>query len=149
MENYYPISVHLILLNNSCILLQKRKDTGYADNLYGLPAGKINPNESATQAMIREAKEELGIHLKVEWLELGSIVHGRDDQREGVAFFFKASKYEGVIENKEPDKCACLKFFDLNSLPSDFIPYMKTGIENTLKGVFFSEFGWKNNKILS
>lgn len=142
MENYYPISVHLILLQNDRILLQKRKNTGYADNLYGLPAGKIDPNESATQAMIREAKEELGICLKTSWLELTSIVHGKDSGREGVAFFFKTSQYEGVIENKEPDKCEYLKFFQIQALPDGLVPYMKCGIENTLNKIIFSEFGW-------
>ncbi len=142
MQNYCAISVHLILLKDNKILLQKRKNTGYADALYGLPAGKINPNESATKAMIREAKEELGIHLRASWLELTSIVHGKEDEGDGIAFFFKTIQYEGVIENKEPDKCEHLKFFHLDSLPIELIPYMRCGIQNTLNKIVFSEFGW-------
>ncbi len=142
-EKFYPISVCLILIQNGQILLQKRKNTGYADDLYGLPAGKINPpNESATQAVIREAKEELGIDIETAWLEFTSIIHGKDCGREGAAFFFKASKYEGSIQNKEPDKCAYLKFFALEALPKQMIPYMRQGMENTLNGISFSEIGW-------
>ncbi len=142
MHHCHILSVHLILLKNHEILFQKRKNTGYSDALYGLPAGKIDPNERATQAMIREAREELGIHLKPSWLELTSIVHGKEDEREGVAFFFKAIQYEGIIENKEPDKCERLQFFHPDSLPVELIPYMRCGIENTINKVIFSEFGW-------
>jgi hypothetical protein len=37
--------------------------------------------------MIREAKEELEIHLESKWLELTSIIHKKNPQRKGVAFF--------------------------------------------------------------
>lgn len=142
-DKFYPISVCLILIQKDQILLQKRKNTGYADDLYGLPTGKINPpNESATQAMIREAKEELGIHLEPLWLTFTSVVYAKDCGREGAAFFFKASQYEGTIQNKEPDKCDHLKFFPLKALPKQMIPYMRCGLENAFNGISFSEFGW-------
>lgn len=142
-EKFYPISVCLILIEDGQILLQKRKNTGYADGLYGLPTGKIHPpNESATKAMIREAKEELGIHLEPRWLKFTTVVHGKDVAREGIALFFKTSHYEDILQNQEPDKCDHLKFFHLEALPKELIPYMRCGIENTLKGVSFSEHGW-------
>lgn len=142
-EKFYPISVCLILIEDGQILLQKRKNTGYADGLYGLSTGKIHPpNESATQGLIREAKEELGIHLEASWLEFTSAIHGKSHGREGIALFFKISRYEGIIQNKEPDKCDHLKFFHLETLPKELIPYMRCGIENTLNGVSFAEYGW-------
>ena len=57
------------------ILLSKRKNTGYKDGEYELPGGHLEENEDLYEAMIREAKEELGISLKRENLKIVHIMH--------------------------------------------------------------------------
>ncbi|WOE51888.1 NUDIX domain-containing protein [Sulfuracidifex metallicus] len=52
------------------MLLQLRKNTGYRDGWWSVVAGHVEAKESATSAMIREAKEEAGIALRPEDLIL-------------------------------------------------------------------------------
>jgi 8-oxo-dGTP diphosphatase len=145
-----PVAIHLILIKNNEILLLKRKNTGFADGMWGVPSGCVDGNECVTKAMIREAKEETGINLLRDSLQVSSVMHRKaSDDWESIAFFFRASEYSGEIENCEPEKCEELRFFPLNNLPKLIIPYVKHGIENTMKGQVFSEFGWEENLVIS
>ena len=67
----FPISVQLLLENQDKILLMKRKNTGYEDGKYSLPGGHVEANEEIRKALVREAKEEIGINIKREDLKLG------------------------------------------------------------------------------
>ena len=50
---------------NTEILLQKRKNTGYMDNMYDMAcSGHLEKGESLSQAIIREAKEKIGIEIQ-------------------------------------------------------------------------------------
>ena len=55
------VAVHLILIENNKILLQRRYNTGYEDGNYGFVSGHIDGGESVIHAMKREAMEEAGI----------------------------------------------------------------------------------------
>jgi 8-oxo-dGTP diphosphatase len=140
-----PVAVHLVLIENDQLLLMRRYNTGYADGMYALPAGCIDGGESVTQAMIREAKEEIGITLKPEWLSVSTVMHRKEakDSWESIVLFFTLSHYEGSIHNCEPEKCDDLRFFPLNHLPTNLVPYVKQGLINTQRNIPFSEFGWQ------
>ena len=57
-------SVYLIIRNaKNEILLQRRQGTKLWPNFLALPAGHIDEGENAYDAVIREAKEELGIDI--------------------------------------------------------------------------------------
>ncbi len=139
-----PVAVHLFLIENDSLLLMRRQNTGFADGLYCPPAGCIEGNETVTNAMIREAQEEIGIILKPEWLKVSTILHrkGDRDNWESIVLFFTVSHYEGKIANCEPDKCDDVRFFPLNNLPENLVPYVREGFKLTLKGIPFGEFGW-------
>lgn len=49
----------LIINKNDEILLLKRKNTGYYDGGYSLPAGHVEDGEFASIAIVKEMKEEL------------------------------------------------------------------------------------------
>ena len=60
-------SIYLIIRNKKQqILLQRRQGTKLWPGFLALPAGHIDVNENASEAAVREAKEELGITIKVE-----------------------------------------------------------------------------------
>lgn len=63
-------SVYLILIKDNKILLLRRYNTGFMDGYYSFPAGHVEPNETLTQAMVREAKEEIGIDVNQKDLKL-------------------------------------------------------------------------------
>lgn len=58
-----PVAVHLFLVKDDKILLLRRSNTGYEDEMYSIVAGHIDGDEDAKTAMIREAREEAGIEI--------------------------------------------------------------------------------------
>ena len=65
MKSKFRCAVHLILINQNKILVQKRKGTKLWPGYYGLPAGHIEIGENQYEALIREVKEELGVEIKI------------------------------------------------------------------------------------
>lgn len=141
-ERFKLISAcHLLLVKENQILLIRRFNTGYRDGFYSVVAGHLDGNESAKTAMAREAKEEAGIDIDENNLKFASVMHRKSDD-ERIDFFFFTDKWNGKIKNKEPHKCDDLKWFDLEKLPDNIVPYVKKGIENYKKQKGFDQFGW-------
>ena len=137
-----PVSVHLMLINDNKILLMRRKDTGFADGFYSMPAGKLEPKESVQNAIIREVEEEININIKNETLKTIQVMNRNGSDRERIDYFFTVDRWSGEIKNNEPNKCDDLKWFDINNLPENTIPYIKEAINNYNKKIKFSLFGW-------
>ncbi len=135
------VSVYLILRRNDEVLFLLRKNTGYCDGYYGLIAGHVDEGEGATKAMIREAREEAGIELRLDQVKPVHIMH-RFGNRNNVDIFFDCSDWPGAVCNREPDKCEALQFFSLDSLPSNCIDYIRMALSDVSQGKFFSEVGW-------
>ena len=57
------VAVHLILVQDSKVLLLRRYNTGYEDGNYGVVAGHLERDEEIVAAMVREAREEAGIEI--------------------------------------------------------------------------------------
>jgi 8-oxo-dGTP diphosphatase len=139
-----PVAAYLVVKQEDKVLLLKRLNTGFYDGHWSLIAGCLDGNESVVDAVIREAKEEASIEVNREDLSTPTVLHrkGNDEMWEALIFFFVTTNYKGVIKNNEPDKCESLDFFSLDALPSNMIPYVKTGLHAALKGISFLEYGW-------
>lgn len=135
------VNVYLILQNKDQILLQLRQNTGYLDHHWSLPAGHVEPKEAATTAMIREAQEELDIHIHPENLKVIHIMH-RKTNRMNVDVFFSCTQWEGKPVNSEPKKCKKIAFFPLNNLPYPMVEYNTFVLEAWARGQFYSEWGF-------
>jgi len=136
-----PLEVHLILIQNDKILMLRRYNTGYEDGNYSLVAGHVEENENATDAIIREAKEESGILITRENIVLSHVMH-RYAHGARMSLFYVANIYDGKITNEEPHKCDDLSWKDIENIPDNTIPYIKTAILNSFNGINYSEFGW-------
>jgi 8-oxo-dGTP diphosphatase len=134
---------YLVLIKENKILLLRRFNTGYEDGKYSMVAGHVDPNETFTNCIIREAKEEAGIIIKNSALEVVHVMHRKSiDDEERIDIFLLAKNYDGEIENKEPNKCDDLSWFDLDNLPENTILHIKEAITNIKNKKFYSEYNW-------
>jgi ADP-ribose pyrophosphatase YjhB (NUDIX family) len=137
-------AVLLFLVKDDSILLMRRFNTGWADGSYTVPSGHIDGNESVTVAMAREAKEEVNITVQPNDLEFTHVLHriNHEAGREYIDFFFVAHKWEGAPKINEPNKCDEVKWFSIDNLPENTVPFVRDVITFYKSGCRFSEVGW-------
>ena len=134
-------AVHLFLLRQEEILLLRRYNTGYEDGNYSVPAGHLDGGETVFSAACREAYEETGIVIAPADLSVAGVMH-RKSSEERVDFFLAATKWQGILSNREPEKCDQLRWADARSLPGNMVPYVQKAIRNYQQGLWFDTFGW-------
>lgn len=127
------VAAYIILVKENQVLMLKRANTGYHDGDYSLPSGHIENGEFPDQAAIREAKEEIGIQIKD--LKFVTVLYSDDNY---ACFFFEVNHWIGDVKNCEEDKCDDLSWFDLDKLPENIAPEVKTGLENFRQKRYYS-----------
>ena len=132
------VAVHLILTNDrgECLFL-RRFNTGYKDGEYGLVSGHVEEGEDLKNAMIREAREEVGITLSSDDLDVIGVIPSLP--KSYVYFFLHTDTWSGNVKNMEPHKCDDMRWFDLHALPENTVFYVNQAVENYLEGRWFSE----------
>jgi ADP-ribose pyrophosphatase YjhB (NUDIX family) len=138
----YVGASYLVLIRDGKILLGRRYNTGFKDGEYGLPAGHLDGNETAREGGAREVREEIGIEIAPEDMTVVHVMHRKAAHDERIDFFITASRYEGAIENREPEKCDDLAWFSLDALPENIIDYVRFALEQIREGKVYSEYGW-------
>jgi 8-oxo-dGTP diphosphatase len=144
-ERFKPYAAaYLVLIKDGQALLLRRFNTGYQDGNYSLVAGHLDGGETAKQCIIREAKEEAGISMRPEDLEVVHVMHRLSIDKEYFDIYLRAEKWTGDVANLEPGKCDELRWCDLSNLPDNTLPEVKFALENINKHVHYSELGWVN-----
>ena len=101
---FYAAVYGIIRNNEGKILTIKRRNTGYLDWWYGLPAGHVEDTEALVDSIQREIMEEVWLRVEPENLKLIHTSHRVDKDRIYFDFFFKVETYTGTPTNTEPDK---------------------------------------------
>lgn len=141
-ERYKAIvDVHMFLLRDGKVLLGRRQNTGYHDGDFHLHAGHLEADETLVDALVREAGEELGIEVHRDEARLAYILH-HYSKGGRIGVFFSVPSWSGELRNMEPDKCSALEWFDINTLPSNMVPYAKFALQDFAKGESFGMYGW-------
>lgn len=136
---------YLILKQENKILLTRRFNTGFEDGQYSMIAGHVDQGETFSEGMIREAQEEAGIILNPNDIQLVHMMHRKShvNAEERIDAYFLARTWSGELTNKEPHKCDDFSWFDMENLPENIIPYIKTALEYIKQDISYSEYGWK------
>lgn len=133
-------AVYLIPRDGNKVLLSLRQNTGWKDGWFSLVAGHVDGGEAAELAMIREAKEEIGIDIRPEDLRHVYTMHrlGDDPNDEYVDVGFECKWWTGEITNCEPEKCGELRWVDVSNLPENVLEHVRVVLENYPKGITYS-----------
>ena len=139
----FNAAVYLIVKKEDKVLMMRRFNTGWMDGMYTLPAGHIEENETAQQAISREAKEETDLDISLEDLTIVHTMHRKSDWgREYFDMFAEAKSYSGEAKINEPDKCDEIGWFSIDSLPENTLPYVKEVLSQIAKGNHYSNYGF-------
>ena len=147
MEDRFRIkcAVYLIVLNDKKVLCGIRKNSGWRDGYYTLPAGHIMEGEGAIEACLRESKEEAGLELQVEDIKFAHLHMQKGDKDRGDEYFdvyFITENYTGPVVNLEPDKNEGFVWLDINNLPENVVPTVKIALSHFIRNKPYSEDGF-------
>lgn len=134
-------AVHLFLIRDGRVLLLRRFQTGYEDGNYSVVAGHLDGDETVVGAALREAREEIGLELAPEDVQVVGVMHRRSND-ERIDWFVACSRWQGEPSNAEPDHCDELRWADPAALPHNVIPYVRRALDNYLAGRWFDSFGF-------
>jgi len=130
------VGVGVIVAYDGLVLLEKREDCG----MWGCPGGRIDPGESITQTAIRETKEETNIDIKVDRLfgiytdpQYGTVRRylGDSYSQQIIDIYLLARPLS--FEIKKSPESLDVKFFELNDLPPNIVPYSTEVIDDYKK----------------
>lgn len=125
----------LIFNKKGEILLQKRG--GESKNEVGIwskPGGAVDFGETAKKALKREVLEETGLKIEI-WGLLPHTDHIIEkDKQHWVALNYLSNSVVDNFENKEPQKCSKMQWFNLSDLPKNLTQTTKEAVENYSKG---------------
>lgn len=141
MRNTAIPAAYLFLEKDGAYLIARRANTGYQDGFYQVPAGHIEMGELPSEAIIREAKEEVGIDIDPKDLRLFHVSyrpkHDNTDNR--ADFFFTASSWKGEIKNMEPHKCDDMKWVRIEEVPKDMTLHVRNAFDALKNERFYDE----------
>jgi ADP-ribose pyrophosphatase YjhB (NUDIX family) len=139
-------AVYTILLKDTKVLLLKRRNQEYPDGYFSLPASHILADESVKTASSRVLAEQTGALVDANKLKFVHTSYRKIADRTYIDLFFEAQYqeyHEDQMENKQPEQYEGLEWFDLQELPENILPHIKTTLIDLDLGVYFREFGWE------
>jgi 8-oxo-dGTP diphosphatase len=138
---------HLILRNEEKIFLSRRASTQkFYPNLWHCVCGTVEEGESPLEAIIREAQEEIGIHLQQPpklvttiYLKEPSFINSPEPFYALELFFLADLPKNQTPHNQEPHKQDAIDWFCITKLPKPIVPVIELGIECFLAGEVYRE----------
>lgn len=126
------------------LLVIRRGETSYLSGYWSVPAGHVDADETVTQACVREAREEIGVDLRIEDLRFVLVQQKTAcDGEERVDFFFEAILPDGqrahIADSRE---VADLAWVAPARLPAPFAPYVLAALEARGRSLTLSTWGY-------
>lgn len=136
-------AVYLVLVRQGAagpeVLLQQRSGTPFMSGWWACAAaGHVERGESALQAAVREAREEIGVGVDPGELSLLATLHRTcalpDPLEQRVDLFLTLRRWDGQPRVAEPEKSAGLAWFPLEDLPERVVPHERQALEHLRDG---------------
>ena len=135
-------NIHVRLLletkdESKVLLLKQTKSNGGRFSVVG---GKVDRGELAKQAIIREAKEEIGVDLVSKKIKLKHVLHLRRSTGLEIILFFRVKKWKGEIKSMEPEKFVRAQWVNVANVTRKRMPQWLRHVFRELKaGSYYSE----------
>ncbi|GAA4674472.1 hypothetical protein GCM10023347_30810 [Streptomyces chumphonensis] len=106
------------------LLLRRGPRAKFARGRLDLPVGKAEPGEPVTVSAARELREETGLVVAPEELELVHVVHGAHGAEAPGGYLtvvFGARSWSGELVNAEPEKHSWVGWVPVDEIPADAV----------------------------
>jgi 8-oxo-dGTP pyrophosphatase MutT (NUDIX family) len=124
------LGVMIAIIQADQILLIKREDF----EVWGLPAGQLEPGESMTQAAIREAYEETGLEVQLTRLVGIYFIPAWWANKGSHAILFAAKPIGGSLQ-PDRNEVVDIGYFHPNELPEPLMDWHRRRILDVLNGL--------------
>ncbi|MGW6202312.1 NUDIX hydrolase [Streptomyces sp. NPDC055089] len=139
------VGVHLHLQDEQGRILLGRRHprSAFGPNEWHYLAGHCE-REAAVNCLVREAREEAGLVVEPDDVELVHVVHHVDSPEAParIGLVFRARTWSGTPQILEPDRCVEWRWFSPDDLPAAVVPYARMAIDGTLAGRAYTQTGW-------
>ncbi len=136
--------VFCLIIKDNKVLMELRKNK-FDAGLYSLVGGCMEDGETVKQAAVREIKEEVGLKVHEDDIEVISVLHRitpKPDSWQSIEFVLLVNKFSGNPNLLENNVCGDLKWFPLENLPQNISHYAKQAIDNYINKEMFSEINF-------
>jgi 8-oxo-dGTP diphosphatase len=104
-----------VLERDGKILAAKRKSGSHLEGHWEFPGGKLEPDESPEDCLVRELAEEIGVRVRPRGIL--EVVFHRYPEKSVLLLFYRCDLLGGEPEPIECDEVRWVAFADLPSLP--------------------------------
>jgi len=135
-DDNIKVGAGIVIIKDGKTLLTKRRGA-HAEGTYGSVGGHVKFGESPTEAVKREAKEELGIEIGN--LRFATCVNMVKYGKHYVDISFLADIISGEPTIMEPDRIESVGWYDLDNLPQPLFEPVRIVLEQIKSGVAYQE----------
>ncbi|WP_329105521.1 NUDIX domain-containing protein [Streptomyces sp. NBC_01439] len=139
------LGVHLYLEDDQgrVLLGLRHPGSAFAGDTWHFPASHC-AQEPAIACLLRETLEETGLVIDPVDVEYAHTVHLVDPPGAGprIGLVFRARRWTGVPEVREPEKCLAWQWWHPDELPEPIAAYARAAIEGIAAGRPYTEMGW-------
>ncbi len=114
MDHYIKVGVGAVIMRDGKTLLAQRAGS-HGAGMYGSVGGHVEFGETPTQAIVREAREELGIEIGN--IRFASCMNFFKEGKQYLDVSFVADWVSGEPMIREPDRIASVGWYALDALP--------------------------------
>ena len=115
-----------VLEREGKILAAKRKRGAHLEGHWEFPGGKLEPDESPEDCLVRELSEEIGVRVRPQ--EILEVVFHKYPEKSVLLLFYRCELLEGEPQPIECDEVRWVALADLPSLewaPAD-VPFVRS-----------------------
>jgi len=91
------VVVAAVIIRDGRVLLTRRAEGQHLAGMWEFPGGKLEPEESPEEALVRECREECGIEVEVN--EILDVTHHRYPDKEVLLLFYRCELDSGEVRH--------------------------------------------------